>query len=112
MTHGRTPRSVALRTRLKPGQEATYESVHAVIPDELDAALRRAGVRTWRIWRSGLDLFHFVEVDDFEAMKAALAGDPADLAWQARINQLLDTDDDRGSTSTALGLVWELPGKE
>ncbi|MEV6901947.1 L-rhamnose mutarotase [Amycolatopsis sp. NPDC051372] len=116
MTHGSAPdsapESVALRTRLKPGMEATYESVHAVIPPELDAALRRAGVRTWRIWRSGLDLFHFVEVDDFDAMKAALADDPADIEWQIRINRLLDTDDDRSDTSTALGLVWELPVKE
>ncbi|WP_326569233.1 L-rhamnose mutarotase [Amycolatopsis rhabdoformis] len=112
MTHGPTPQSVALRTRLKPGQEAAYESVHAVIPPELDTALRRAGVRTWRIWRSGLDLFHFVEVDDFDAMKAALADDPADIEWQIRINELLDTADDRNSTSAGLGLVWELPVKE
>lgn len=29
---------VALHTRLKPGKEAEYESVHAVIPPDLDWA--------------------------------------------------------------------------
>ncbi|HEU4426066.1 MAG TPA: L-rhamnose mutarotase, partial [Pilimelia sp.] len=60
---------VALHTRLKPGREAEYDAVHAVIPAELDAALRAAGVRTWRIWRDGQDLFHVVEVDDYRRMR-------------------------------------------
>jgi L-rhamnose mutarotase len=106
------PKRVALHTRLKPGREAEYETVHAVIPEDLDAALRRAGVRTWRIWRDGLDLFHFVEVDDFDAMRAALADDPADIAWQARINLLLDAADGGADTSSGLHQVWELPVKE
>ena len=42
---------MALHTRLKTGKEAEYESVHAVIPPELDTALREAGVHSWRIWR-------------------------------------------------------------
>ncbi|WP_020661754.1 L-rhamnose mutarotase [Amycolatopsis benzoatilytica] len=109
MTHASAPQTVALRTRLKPGTESTYEEVHAVIPQDLDAALRRAGVRSWRIWRDGLDLFHFVEVDDFEQMRAKLAVDPADIAWQERINALLDLD--RSELAHGLGLVWELPAE-
>jgi len=45
--------AIALHTRLRAGKEAEYEAVHAVIPAELDAALRSAGVRSWRIWRDG-----------------------------------------------------------
>lgn len=41
MTHGPAPHTVALRTRLKPGMEKTYEEVHAVIPQDLDTALRQ-----------------------------------------------------------------------
>jgi len=70
MTQQARPQRVALHTKLKPGKEAEYESVHAVIPPELDTALRAAGVRTWRIWRTGLDLFHVVEVDDYAVMRA------------------------------------------
>ncbi|MDD0860019.1 L-rhamnose mutarotase [Arthrobacter alpinus] len=35
---------IALHTRLKPGKEAEYDTVHARISDDLDAALRAAGV--------------------------------------------------------------------
>lgn len=33
---------VALHTRLKPGREAEYAQAHAVIPRDLDVALRDA----------------------------------------------------------------------
>ena len=98
--------SIALHTRLLPDTVDTYESVHAVIPADLDAALRRAGVTGWRIWRDGLDLFHVVEVEDFDQMNALLEVEPADIAWQSRINALLHA---AGRAATPLGLVWELP---
>ncbi len=100
---------VALHTRLKPGRESEYERVHAVIPPELDTALRDAGVRSWRIWRDGLDLFHIVEVADYRAMRAALADHPANVPWQARMAELLDVPDDYSGQDDGLTLVWELP---
>ena len=100
---------VALHTRLKPGKEREYERVHAVIPPELDIALREAGVSTWRIWRDGLDLFHLVEVTDYAAMRRALRDHPANVPWQARMAELLDVEDDYSGTDTGLDLVWELP---
>lgn len=100
---------VALHTRLKPGKESAYDRVHAVIPPELDVALRDAGVASWRIWRDGLDLFHVVEVEDYAAMRAALREHPANVRWQARMAELLDVEDDYSGTDTGLDLVWELP---
>jgi len=100
---------VALHTRLKPGREADYDAVHAVIPAELDAALREAGVRSWRIWRDGRDLFHVVEVDDYRRMRDALRDHPANVPWQARMAELLDVTDDYSGTDTGLRMVWELP---
>ena len=100
---------VALHTRLKPGKEADYERVHAVIPDELDIALRAAGVSSWRIWRDDLDHFHVVEVEDYAAMRAALRDHPANVAWQARMAELLDKEDDYSGDDTPPHLVWELP---
>jgi L-rhamnose mutarotase len=100
---------VALHTRLKPGREAEYDAVHAVIPAELDAALRAAGVRTWRIWRDGQDLFHVVEVDDYRRMREELRDHPANVPWQARMAELLDVTDDYSGTDTGLRMVWELP---
>lgn len=100
---------IALHTRLKPGAEAEYERVHAVIPADLDTALREAGVHTWRIWRDGLDLFHVVEVEDYQAMRRALADHPANVPWQARMAGLLDVADDYSGDDRGVSLVWELP---
>jgi len=99
---------IALHTRLAPGKEAEYEQVHAVIPAELDAAMREAGVRTWRIWRSGRDLFHVVEVDDYARMRAYLRDHPANLPWQARMAELLEVQDDYSGGDMGIRLVWEL----
>ncbi|MCI2419089.1 L-rhamnose mutarotase [Saccharopolyspora sp. K220] len=100
---------IALRTKLKPGKEAEYERVHAVIPVELDAALRDAGVHSWRIWRDGQDLFHVVEVEDYQAMRHALRDHPANVAWQAEMSELLAVEDDYSGADTGLTQVWELP---
>jgi L-rhamnose mutarotase len=101
--------SIALHTRLRPGREQDYERVHATIPVELDAALRAAGVHGWRIWRDGLDLFHVVECVDYKAMRDALRDHPANLAWQARMDELLAVADDYSGNDTGLHQVWALP---
>ena len=80
-----------------------------MIPDELDAALREAGVHSWRIWRSGRDLFHVVEVDDHARMREFLAEHPANVPWQARMAELLEVQDDYSGSEPSVKLVWALP---
>lgn len=99
---------VALHTRLKPGQEAEYDAVHAQISVELDAALRAAGVSHWNIWRSGRELFHVVEVADYQAMRKELALNPVNIAWQAVMSELLEVEDDYSGADMGLAKVWEL----
>jgi L-rhamnose mutarotase len=99
----------ALHTVLKSGSEEEYDRVHAVIPTELDAALRAAGVRSWQIWRDGVHLFHLVECDDFAATRDFLRDHPANIPWQARMADLLEVADDYSSGDNSLPLVWELP---
>jgi L-rhamnose mutarotase len=100
---------IALRTRLAAGKEDEYEKVHAVIPTELDAALREAGVHSWRIWRDGRDLFHVIEVRDYRHMRSFLREHPANLPWQARMARLLEIEDDYSGQDSGIPLVWELP---
>lgn len=100
---------IALHTRLVPGKEDEYERVHAVIPADLDAALREAGVHAWRIWRDGRDLFHVVEVEDYQRMRHFLREHPANIPWQQRMSQLLEVEDDYSGSDMGLSLVWELP---
>jgi L-rhamnose mutarotase len=100
--------TIALHTRLKPGREDEYDRVHATIPAELDTEMRRAGVHQWRIWRDGLDLFHLVEVDDYQHMRRTLRDHPANVPWQQRMALLLDVPDSYEGDNQGIGLVWSL----
>jgi L-rhamnose mutarotase len=100
---------IALHTRLVAGREEEYDKVHAVIPAELDAALRQAGVHSWRIWRDGRDLFHVVEVEDYQHMRDFLREHPANVPWQARMARLLEIEDDYSGQDSGIPQVWELP---
>ena len=105
---------VALHTRLRPGAEAEYEAAHRQVPGELVAAIRAAGVLRWTIWRSGLELFHVIECEDYERMLAELADLPVNVAWQERMAGLLDVVHDYGESGATAGLpvVWELPAAQ
>jgi len=101
---------VALHTRLRPGAEEAYEAAHREVPAELLAAIRSAGAREWTIWRSGLDLFHVIECEDYERLISELAALPVNVAWQARMAELLETVHDYGSEGgeAVLPVVWRL----
>jgi L-rhamnose mutarotase len=101
----------ALHTRLKEGAAEAYDLLHARVPDDLAAALREAGVRDWRIWRAGLDVFHLVDVEDYAAMRAHLRDHPANLAWQARVTPLQSLPDDYSGDDDGLPRVWSLSGQ-
>ena len=101
---------VMLHTRLHEGKEEEYEQVHRVIPPDLDRLLRESGVRAWRIYRLGLDLFHYVEVENYREFLSATSEHPVNRAWQERMAPLLEIAHDYGRAgSNMLPLVWELP---
>ena len=93
---------VALHSVLRAGREEEYDSAHERIPDDLIEAHQRAGIHEWRIWRSGSDLFHIVECDDFASAIRALEHDPANERWQAFIGSYVER------SATALPLVWSM----
>ncbi|TCU49570.1 L-rhamnose mutarotase [Curtobacterium sp. PhB146] len=99
------------RTRLRAGNEAAYDAVHASIPPALAARLRDAGVHDWTVWRDGQDLVHLIEVEDYRAMRRALADDPVNAEWQETINPLLEADDDYSGNDDGVPQVWSLSGQ-
>jgi L-rhamnose mutarotase len=103
---------VALHTVLREGREADYDVAHARIPDDLMEAHRRAGIRDWRIWRSGRHCFHLVECDDFAAAVERLDRDPANERWQAFIGDYVDRLEPGASGEPALPLVWRMRAQE
>ncbi|GEB50874.1 L-rhamnose mutarotase [Streptomyces cacaoi] len=101
---------VALRTTVKPDRVEEYEAAHREVPEELVTAIKAAGVTSWTIWRSGTELFHVLEVDDYARMLAELDALPVNQRWQARMGELLEVSHDysRDGADAALPVVWEL----
>ena len=101
---------VGLHTRLAPGHEDRYDVDHARVPDDLAAAMARAGIQEWHIWRSGRDVFHVVSCDDWEAARASLATEPAEHAWQETIGvHVVPVTRDDGSVAPLVTRhVWTL----
>jgi L-rhamnose mutarotase len=101
---------IALHTRIRADRIADYEQAHREVPVELIDAIRRAGAGSWTIRRGGTDLFHLVECEDYTALLARLSDDPVNIAWQARMAELLDVVHDYSARGAAAGLseVWRL----
>ena len=100
---------VGLHTRLKPGVEARYEEYHrAVWPDVL-AAMRRVGITRYAIFRDGLDLFHYIECDDYDRAIADLAHDPINVRWQAEMAPMMaKAHDFSGQSTDRLPMIFQL----
>ena len=100
---------VGLHTRIMPGSEERYEEYHrAVWPDVL-AAMRRAGITMYVIFRDGLDLFHFIECEDYDRAIAEIAKDPTSMRWEAEIATMMAvTHDFSGEGSDRMRMIFEL----
>ena len=101
---------IALHTRVRADRVEEYERAHREAPAELTGAIRAAGVESWTIWRSGTDLFHVIDCADYDAVLACLAALPVNVAWQARMAELLEVTHDysAGGGAAALPVVWQL----
>ena len=101
---------IALHTRVRADRIDEYEAAHRAVPPELTDAIRAAGATAWTIWRSGTDLFHVIDCDDYAALLACLSAQPVNIAWQARMAGLLDVVHDytAGGAGAALPVVWAL----
>ncbi|MFJ9949393.1 L-rhamnose mutarotase [Kitasatospora sp. NPDC091207] len=101
---------IALHTRVREDRIEEYEAAHRAVPAELTAAIRAAGVTSWTIWRSGRELFHLLECEDYGRLLGELERLPVNVAWQARMGELLDVAHDYTEDGAGAGLaaVWEL----
>ncbi|GAA2446944.1 L-rhamnose mutarotase [Streptomyces pulveraceus] len=101
---------IALHTKVRADRIEEYEAAHREVPAELTAAIRAAGATSWTIWRSGTDLFHVIECEDYAALLAELERLPVNVAWQARMDELLDVAHDYSADGAGAGLpvAWEL----
>ena len=103
-------RRVALHSRLVDGTEEAYETEHATVWPELITAMHRAGIADWTIWRSGRDLFHLVECEDFDAAIRQLSTDPVDQRWQRHMSRFVAgfAEHPGGAAGKGLRHVWTM----
>lgn len=100
---------VGLHTRLKPGSQERYEEYHAAVWPEVLEGMRRVGVTKWVIFRDGLDLFHYVECEDYDRAMAELAKSELDKRWQGEMAPMMEVAHDlSGSGSDKLRIIFEL----
>ena len=101
--------NVGLHTRIQPGSEERYEEYHrAVWPDVLKE-IRRAGITKYVIFRDGLDLFHYIECEDYERAISEIAKDPTSMRWEAEIATMMAvTHDFSGEGSDRMKKIFEL----
>jgi len=95
---------------VKAGREDEYDEAHRRVPHDLVQAIRGAGATDWTIWRSGQDLFHVIECDDYQALLSRLEKLPENVEWQARMAELQEVTHDysRAGETATLPVVWEL----
>ena len=100
---------IGLHTRLKPGAEERYEEYHRNVWPEILEANRRVGITTYVIFRDGLDLFHYIECEDFDRAIAELAKDPVNQRWQAEMAPMMAAATDFSSkNSDRMPVIFEL----
>ena len=100
---------IGLHTRIKPGMETKYEEYHrAVWPDVLKV-IRESGITRYVIFRDGLDLFHFIECEDYDNAIAQIAKDPTSMRWEAEIATMMAvTHDFTGEGGDRMKKIFQL----
>ena len=100
---------VGLHTRLKPGAEERYEKYHREVWPDVLAGIRKAGITRDVIFRDGLDLFHYIECDDYDHAIAELAKSPLNQRWEAEMAPMTAVAHDfSGQGGDRMSAIFEL----
>jgi L-rhamnose mutarotase len=92
---------VGFKMVLKPGNEAEYKKRHDEIWPELADLLHEATISNYSIWRDGLTLFGYLEVED-QAKMDALPEQPLMKKWWAYMEPLMECNPDNSPVVTPL----------
>ena len=100
---------VARTVRLRPDAVEEYDRLHAAVWPEVLAAIERAGIRNYSIFRAGCLLFSYFELaDGIEVLEVTerLLDAPECRRWEELVQSLQEPQDG------APGGAWWLPMKE
>ena len=101
---------IGFRLAVKPDRFDEYKRIHREVWPDLLADISAAGIRNYSIFARGPELFGYLECDDWDAAKAALAGSDANRRWQAWMRDYLATpiDPDQEEPQELLEEVFHL----
>lgn len=80
---------IAFLMRIAPGSEDEYERRHQQVWPEMLAELKAAGCHNYSIFRDGLHLFGYLEVDDLDHYRSYLAGSAVAGRWESHMSDIL-----------------------
>ena len=100
---------VGLHTRIRPGAEARYDEYHRAVWPAVLKAIREAGITNYVIFRDGVDLFHFIECEDYDRAIAQIAKDPTSMRWESEIATMMTvTHDFSGEGGDRMKKIFQL----
>ena len=80
---------IAFTMRIKPGTEEEYRRRHEQVWPEMLADLKKAGCQRYSIYARGLELFAYMEVDDFQRYLSVMAESQASKRWEEYMSDIL-----------------------
>ncbi len=80
---------IAFLMQITPGAEVEYQRRHEQVWPEMLAELKAAGCHNYSIFRDGLQLFAYLEVDDLDRYRSYLAASKVAARWEAHMSDIL-----------------------
>jgi L-rhamnose mutarotase len=81
---------VAFHLRLRPDQIQAYDEAHRRVWPELLQLLKEVGISEYSIFRSNVDLFLYMHVEDSECAWGRLDAHPINQRWQKEMAPLFE----------------------
>ena len=81
---------IAFVMKVRPGQEEEYRRRHQAVWPEMLRALKDAGSSNYSIFMRGRELFAYMEIEDFDALRRALAGSEASQRWETHMAGIME----------------------
>jgi L-rhamnose mutarotase len=85
---------IAFLMQIRPGTEEEYHRRHVEIWPRMVAELKAAGCHNYSIFRSGRQLFAYLEVSDLDSYQAYLASSEIAAEWEVYMSDILVRDVD------------------
>ena len=80
---------IAFTMNIKAGSEEEYRRRHEQVWPELLVDLKRAGCSRYSIFLQGLELFAYMEVEDFQQFLGAMTASRASERWEEHMSDIL-----------------------